>query len=251
MASYRCSSGLPVCDLLSGFPMFSVILVTLATDARTRAAVSTFDQDLLKRVFMDTQKHFQGDQHGTIHYDRDSIFPEDPRQRTNRRYKLAFSDGKLEIFVFHFWSLGDFYIEFLPPTVKELVVTQCGQKYPLSTRRLPRASRSVNLSRNSLSGSLDLTRLPCEIEKFDVSSNKFSGEISLYYLPDTLQTLDASRNSLGPSLLKYGEIPSSVKHIYLMWTGVSKIEAIEKKFTETGEKVIQLGSTEDGMLVWQ
>mmetsp|Transcript_19 Transcript_19/g.39 ORF Transcript_19/g.39 Transcript_19/m.39 type:complete len:206 (+) Transcript_19:54-671(+) len=67
----------------------------------------------------------------------------------------------------------------------------------LSFRHLPPTTNHVNLSTNSLSGSVDLSCLPGKMTHLNLSYNKFSGPIHLDVLPQTLTHLHLNDNDFS------------------------------------------------------
>mmetsp|Transcript_4914 Transcript_4914/g.7346 ORF Transcript_4914/g.7346 Transcript_4914/m.7346 type:complete len:220 (-) Transcript_4914:137-796(-) len=88
------------------------------------------------------------------------------------------------------WSFkglqGTLHIEWLPPSVKTLM-----------------------LIASSLEGSFAFGDLPTEMTHLDLFNNDFSGEMDFSELPDTMEFLDASYNSLYGSL-NFEALPRSI-----------------------------------------
>ena len=82
-------------------------------------------------------------------------------------------------------------------TLRRLDVSKNQMSGTVDVAVLPMALESFNIRHNLFSGSLDLTKLPQNIAAFDVRCNQFSGSVNLTQLPQTLKRLSLSRNDFS------------------------------------------------------
>ena len=114
-----------------------------------------------------------------------------------------------------------------------------------------RALRHLNVSRNSLSGSIPTKGFSPTLEIIDLSSNAFTGELPNAWSPNktcALQRLVASQNALGGSLHAslFNEIPNTIEVIDLSHNYLTgNIHALFDKITT---KTLQIDA--DGRSRW-
>ena len=128
---------------------------------------------------------------------------------------LRCTDGVLTSILYHTWPLGNFRIAFVPPTVKQLEISGCYQSYTVDTRRFPRSSQIIQLNRNRIHGSIDLTSLPSRLLEFSIRQNELTGSINLTKLPHSLIFLQIDTNHIEQDALYYDNLPPSIGHISL------------------------------------
>ena len=85
----------------------------------------------------------------------------------------------------------------------------------------------LDISDNELGGSLNLTALPQSSQKLDLHSNHFSGEIDLCHLPAEIEVLDLSENKLSGSL-NLERLPLSIRELRLNYNRFSGTMCLRK-----------------------
>uniref|UniRef100_A0A7S4PFC5 Leucine-rich repeat-containing N-terminal plant-type domain-containing protein n=1 Tax=Paramoeba aestuarina TaxID=180227 RepID=A0A7S4PFC5_9EUKA len=111
---------------------------------------------------------------------------------------------------------GNFALDMLPSTLRQLEIVMCKQKYPLNIRCLPGGLVSFSVFGNQMFGRLDLTILPRHLEEATFHRNRFNGPIVLLNLPSNLKYLDVMNNAIVQDTLWYDHIPENLKKIWLI-----------------------------------
>ena len=122
-----------------------------------------------------------------------------------------------------FASIGAIHYEFLPPGVKDLVISRCAQCYVLHTRLLPWDLRELNMEQNNIYGTIDMQNLPQKIEVFDVSQNCITGPISRQRLPPTLKKAELWDNKIKQRFVPCDPLPPVVTRKNLQLNKVREI----------------------------
>ena len=100
---------------------------------------------------------------------------------------------------------GSLHLQWLPSSVRKLVVPWNNLMGTLDLASLPTAMGDLFLGSNAFTGSIVLERLPEGMEEISVRNNKLSGSLKLDSLPDTLTDFTAFDNEFTGSvdLLNY------------------------------------------------
>eukprot|EP00009_Paramoeba_aestuarina_P003477 CAMPEP_0201525712 /NCGR_PEP_ID=MMETSP0161_2-20130828/29242_1 /ASSEMBLY_ACC=CAM_ASM_000251 /TAXON_ID=180227 /ORGANISM="Neoparamoeba aestuarina, Strain SoJaBio B1-5/56/2" /LENGTH=170 /DNA_ID=CAMNT_0047925777 /DNA_START=54 /DNA_END=563 /DNA_ORIENTATION=- len=123
---------------------------------------------------------------------------------------------------------GNFRFEFLPPTVDDIEVKDCGQNFQINIRAFPRDLRIISLFRNFIWGHLDLTVLPEKLQTAYFAYNRLSGPISLVSLPRTLEELYLDDNCISQDVVYYDKLPAGLRLVHLKnYGGTNKIRAVK------------------------
>ncbi|KNH05433.1 hypothetical protein XU18_3404 [Perkinsela sp. CCAP 1560/4] len=164
--------------------------------------------------------------------------PDEPKEIEEWK-GVKIEDGEVvEIDWDDFHLQGSLHLEWLPSSVKDLMVrwnrltgTLDWASLPASMQslylecnaftgsicleRLPERMLFIGVSYNHLSGSLKLESFPDTLTHFYASTNKFSGSVDLTQLPAALTQLDLSENQL--SVLTLGNPTKG--HLFVVgWT---------------------------------
>ena len=94
---------------------------------------------------------------------------------------------------------GHFNIHYLPPTVKDLQIIHCNQRYKVLTRMLPRDAERIDISRNAIFGTIDLRSLPLKTQHFLANDNRISSIEPLIDLPKSLVCVSLKANDIHQS----------------------------------------------------
>ena len=101
----------------------------------------------------------------------------------------------------HYQLKGTIYFEWVPETVEKFVVDGNRLRCTINLYLLDRtALKTLNVDRNELHGSVDLTHLPQVMESLSLAVNQLTGSIDLTRLPDSLRLLDLRLNQLSGSV---------------------------------------------------
>ncbi|KNH04997.1 ribonucleotide reductase domain-containing protein [Perkinsela sp. CCAP 1560/4] len=134
--------------------------------------------------------------------------------------------GVLESLTFHKVRQGNFLIEYLPGTIKQLRLTECQQRYQVRTRMLPKSATNISLKGNAIHGTIDLQSLPLNLEELILRENRLVGPIELIELPANLTKLDLSYNSIQQKVVYYDLLPSRLQHVFLAQNKISEIRPL-------------------------
>jgi len=129
-------------------------------------------------------------------------------------------------------DVGNFHLPSLPPTVQELFLNFCNQRFQLHTRSLPRRLQELLLPGNKIYGVMDLTTLPPQLEKVNMWNNLLTGPISLCHLPVHLILLELQGNRISQKVVWYDNIPETIHTIQLQYnyqTKIGKVLAVNPK----------------------
>ena len=99
------------------------------------------------------------------------------------------------------------------PALEELSLSNCAMTGTVRFPELPGSLKSLLLSSNEFSGTVDLTDL-ADMKMLDLSFNRFSGSVDLRELPETLETLNLRGNYfVGEIVLT--SLPAQLRHFAL------------------------------------
>ena len=112
-------------------------------------------------------------------------------------------------------DIGNLNIHFLPPTTRNVRVSQCQQHYQLHTRMLPKRLLVLSVYQNELFGTIDLSHLPPKFERLFAFKNAICGPIDLTFLPSTVLVINLRFNRINQKVVRYGNLPLKVKQISL------------------------------------
>ncbi|KNH00572.1 hypothetical protein XU18_5209 [Perkinsela sp. CCAP 1560/4] len=111
--------------------------------------------------------------------------------------------GEIENFT---WSgkkaAGTLGLGLLPWSVKTLDMSINSLSGTIQLASIPEKMENFYLYRNQLTGSLNLNSLPVAMQKVSLGENNFSGEISLEQLPEGLELLYLAYNQLNANPTK-------------------------------------------------
>ena len=131
-----------------------------------------------------------------------------------------------------FANIGAIHYEFLPPGVKDLAISRCGQCYVLHTRLLPKNLQELNMSGNKIHGTIDMQNLPRKLETLDLSQNLITGPISLQRLPPSLEITKLWSNKIKQRVVPCDPLPPGVTRIDL---GLNKVREVRFDMGEGGD----------------
>ena len=134
-------------------------------------------------------------------------------------------------------TCGNFSLPDAPPTIQALRIGNCGQRYAIETRALPRCTERIALWGNRIYGSVDLRTLPSSLVFFDLHKNSLTGRVDLTGLPRNLAHLNLSANyrlgalpGINPKSSKcqvpkvyYDKLPEGLEEIILTNTSIREI----------------------------
>ena len=113
-------------------------------------------------------------------------------------------------------SMGNFWLPFLPSTVKSVQIINSKQSYSLDSRLIPKDCQILNLSGNKIQGPFILKTLPQGIRHIDLSHNEIRGPFHLIGLPSRLESLIITFNLVKQKFVFYDRIPESLNKIDLV-----------------------------------
>ncbi|KNH06036.1 hypothetical protein XU18_3053, partial [Perkinsela sp. CCAP 1560/4] len=114
---------------------------------------------------------------------------------------VTIEDGQvIEIDWNGFKLSGSLHLQWLPSSVRKLVVPWNNLMGTLDLASLPTAMENLFLGFNAFTGSIGLERLPKRMKYLDVSYNQLSGSLKLDSLPDTLTDFCAIANQFSGSV---------------------------------------------------
>ena len=129
------------------------------------------------------------------------------------------------------WALENFNVEYLPPTVAQLQIISCKQKFRLNARRFPQSLESLSLMANYIFGTVDTAGLPRRLRRFGLSSNKLTGPLHLVHLPPHMTHFNVVDNLIRQKTVVYHDVPENIDAILLKGGGNS-IANIEPLYPE-------------------
>ena len=105
------------------------------------------------------------------------------------------------------------HIEWLPPTLVFLDLSDFPLEQKLNTEMLPRSLKQLNMSVCRLRGPLSVGGLPACLEVAKLHRNQFSGILRLVDLPSELRVLWLSRNLFHTIVIRNAGIPECTERI--------------------------------------
>ena len=123
-------------------------------------------------------------------------------------------------------DVGNFHLPSLPPTVEDLFLNFCKQRFQLHTRSLPRRLQELLLPGNKIYGVIDLTTLPPQLEKVNMWNNRLTGPIVLTQLPRTMTHIYLDSNPIAQRTVWYDNLPEHIESIDLMGTQVETVRSV-------------------------
>ncbi|KNH04981.1 hypothetical protein XU18_3855 [Perkinsela sp. CCAP 1560/4] len=126
-------------------------------------------------------------------------------------------EGVVTSLKYNWVNVGNFYINAVPPDVKDLSISTSNQEYSIETHSWGRSLSFVDLSINNLYGTVDLTALPRHLRVLYLYQNKLRGPLDLTNLPTTLHILSLESIEITQPVIFYANLPPSIKNISLRW----------------------------------
>ncbi|KNH08532.1 leucine-rich repeat protein [Perkinsela sp. CCAP 1560/4] len=116
---------------------------------------------------------------------------------------------------FNYQPIGNFNICVLPPSVVNLTIKSCQQKYEIHSRMLPRRLEGVILEQNKIFGRLDVAALPQSVIRLHLAGNSITGPIHLIDLPRMIEVIDLRQNNIKQQTVYYGKLPASLRCVLI------------------------------------
>ena len=196
----------------------NVLHFVLTVDEAMRNQCMHMQQPLMPMVFKEVSPDFLAE------ISEGEMFNNVCRWREeNRRFAVWCHCGIIKYVYIRNWAHGPVHIEYLPPTIDNLVLSSANQRFRLCCRSLPRKLKIAELTLNKIYGTPDLACLPDEMEEFFVAYNRLTGSISLEVLPETLQELDLRNNRIVQKRVLYAVLPPGLR---IMWVNGNSIGAL-------------------------
>ena len=143
----------------------------------------------------------------------------------NNKFSIGCTDGVITDISCDRIDAASFLIEYLPSTIKTLLIRSCYQTYAVDTTRLPRNTISIDLSINRIFGRVNISQLPQKLQNLNLSYNHIKGPIHLTALPAEMHTLEMSYNLIHVPIIYYDNLPQGINHIGMI--GMKEIGAIQ------------------------
>ena len=112
-------------------------------------------------------------------------------------------------------QLVQFDIEWMPPTVTHVKISEIDLDCTLHTHLLPRSLRKCELPRCGLHGTLDLQGLPRSVEVLSLTSNRISGTLNIVKLPTNLQVVNLVNNFITRVVVLNAALPERLCEVHV------------------------------------
>ena len=149
-------------------------------------------------------------------------------------FNVQCKDNRIENIHIQGVDYGNFDIAITPPTVQSLVIVRSIQLYPVETENCPREARNINLSGNSIYGTIDLRRLPSKLQFLSLDKNKISGSIDVTQLPRSMRFLNLRHNEIKQVVLFTCEFSPHLHSIELYGNNIQEVMPIGRN--DKGQK---------------
>ena len=138
-------------------------------------------------------------------------------------FNVQCKDNRIENIRIQGIDYGNFDIAITPPTVQSLIIVRSIQLYPVESGRFPREARNINLSWNSIYGTIDLRRLPSKLQFLSLDTNKISGPIDVTHLPRSVRFLNLRFNEIKQVVLFTCEFSPHLHSIELYGNNIQEV----------------------------
>ena len=101
-------------------------------------------------------------------------------------------------------------LQWLPSTVRSILLYDSGQKGSLDAAKLPKDLRGAAFSDNDYEGSFDFSTLPPGLKSLNLNDNRFTGSVDLKCLPEPMTILLLARNHFSGGIELDG-LPKGMK----------------------------------------
>mmetsp|Transcript_9272 Transcript_9272/g.14062 ORF Transcript_9272/g.14062 Transcript_9272/m.14062 type:complete len:234 (-) Transcript_9272:98-799(-) len=181
---------------------------TLAVDSRVntpKQSVSEMQDTLMRHFFASITPR------GRMEFSENR-----PNQHNVLDWKgITCTEGQVRAVRYHTKKVGNFYIQFLPHSTRQILIADCRQRYSIDTRMLPQNLTSFSMYQNSLFGTVNLTVLPIHLEEFVAFENELIGSIDITKLPRKMNVLNLTFNNIYQRIVLYGNLPSNIEAIWI------------------------------------
>mmetsp|Transcript_29760 Transcript_29760/g.46017 ORF Transcript_29760/g.46017 Transcript_29760/m.46017 type:complete len:281 (-) Transcript_29760:101-943(-) len=111
-------------------------------------------------------------------------------------------------------SGGSIDLQWVPPTVTKISISQRRLAGNIDSYRLPRGLTLLRACQNAFNGSLQTDGLPPTLKKLELGENFLDGTVDLTTLPESMEFLSAYSNTLSGTL-DFGQLPRALQYVYL------------------------------------
>ena len=149
---------------------------------------------------------------------------------------MTCSDGLLREVRSAHADRGNYSLEFLPGSVRTLLIPFCSQSYEISTRMLPRELRALNVRFNNICGTFDLRTLPAMSREIRADNNEICGIVNLIQLPDSMQIISLTGNNIS-HVIFYDDLPACLRSIDFEENPIAAIRPVRRRHSAHTEGI--------------